>query len=309
MISVSVVIPSYNHSQYIEETLISCLEQDYEGFIEIFIIDDCSTDTTKEILSVLDFSKYKNRKVSIVYKEKNKGINDSINIGLSTAKGKYVQILASDDVLCLNKISTQVDFLEEHDCDCVYSRGFIYSKDSCKEYYLEDFKKMLSLDRGLEFVSTKDWGGPLTQSGLFKLDLLLKIQDIRASYKSDDWAMLISIFKTYKPGYYDEPLFYYRQHDDNTYSKYWLTLPMRVDVASRLIDNEYKLKALSNICLSHSEYLIADDKKFDSFKFLIASSALGFTSLKIRSRVLLRCILPNSIWPSIVQFKRLIKYK
>lgn len=309
MITVSVIIPSYNHAKYIEETLFSCLDQDYKGFIEIIIVDDNSTDNTKDILSLLDFSSYVSRSVSVIYKEKNQGLNDSIDIGLSMAKGKYIQILASDDVLCLDKISKQVVFLEKYNCDCVYSRGFLYSDGICEEYYLNSFNKMYLLGRGLEFVSTKDWGGPLTQSGLFKRELLLELKDIRSDYKSDDWAMLITIFKKYSPGYYDEPLFLYRQHNDNSYTKYWQTFPMRIDVASRLVDEKYRLQSISNILLSHADYLLSDKEKVNSFKFLAASSILSLNSLSMRARVILKGFLPNKIWLSIIDLKKSYKDK
>ena len=309
MITVSVVIPSYNHARYIEETLFSCLDQDYKGFIEIIIVDDSSTDNTKDILSVLDFSSYINRSVSIIYKEKNQGLNDSLDRGLSIAKGKYIQLIASDDVLCLDKISKQVEFLEEYNYDCVYSRGFVYIDGISNETYLEKFKEMYLLGRGLEFVSTKDWGGPLGQSALYKLDLLLDVRKITADYKSDDWAMLIVIFEKYSIGYYDEPLFYYRQHGDNSYSKYWQTFPMRIDVASRLVDEKYRLQSLSNILLSHADYLSSDKKTVDSFKFLAASSILSLNSLSMRARLILKGFLPNKIWLSMIDLKKSYKDK
>lgn len=302
MITVSVVIPSYNHAKYIKETLFSCLEQDYEGFIQIIIVDDSSTDDTKNVLEALDFTSYVNRSVSIIYKEMNQGINDSIDRGLCMVNGKYIQLLASDDVLCSNKISKQVAFLEKYHYDCVYSRGFTYKNGASNEFYLENFKKMYLLNKGLEFVSIKDWGGPLTQSGLFTLKLLLDLKDIRCKYQSDDWAMLITIFKKYNPGYYDEPVFLYRLHDDNTHNKYWSTLPMRIDVASRLVDDCYKMKALSNILSSHANSLLSDKKRIDSLRFIAASNIMSFNSSA--SKVLLRFFLPHKAWSILMQGKK-----
>lgn len=303
MIKVSVIIPSYNHAQYIKETLYSCLNQDYEGFIEIVIVDDCSTDNTKNELLKLDFQNYSNRAVSIIYKEKNRGLNDSINIGLSEVLGKYVQIVASDDVLCLDKIRKQVYFLEKYNHDCVYSKGFMYQNGISNEIDLKKFKKMYFSGKGLEFVSTQDWDCPLTQSGLFRLDLLIELKDLRNEYKSDDWAMLITVFKKYKPGYYDEPLFYYRQHSDNSYSKYWTTFPMRIDVVSRLIDDKYRFKALANIILSQADYLSSNGKKIDSLRLLSASNIMSFNSMSFNARVLLKCFLPHEAWLKLLKLK------
>jgi len=303
MITVSVIIPSYNHAQYIKETLYSCLNQDYEGFIEIIIVDDCSTDNTKNELSELDFQNYSNRTVSIIYKENNKGMNDSINTGLSKALGKYVQILASDDVLCVDKIRKQVNFLESYNYDCVYSNGLMYENGNTSKIDLEKFKKMYSLGRGLEFVSIQDWGCPLIQSGLFKLNLLQDLKNIRNEYRSDDWAMIITIFKNYNPGYYDEPLFYYRQHGDNTYSKYWITFPMRIDIVSRLVEDKYRFKALSNIMISQADYLSSNGKKIDSLKFLTSSNIMSYSSIRISARIILKSFLPHRAWLKLLKLK------
>lgn len=265
-------------------------------------MDDSSTDDTKNILSVLDFSSYVNRSVSIIYKERNQGINDFIDRGLSMVKGKYIQLLASDDVLCLNKISEQVDFLEKYNYDCVYSRGFSYRESIKEEFYLDDFKKMFISNKGLEFVSTKDWGRPLTQLGLFKKDLLVNLSQLRSDYKSDDWAMLITIFKNYNPGYYGKPLFLYRYHCNNSHMKYWSTLPMRIDVASRLVDEKYKFNALSNILASHANSLLCDKKRIDSLRFIAASNIMSFNSSA--SKVLLRFFLSYKAWSILMQGKK-----
>lgn len=295
MQTVSIIIPSYNHAIYIEETIESCLNQDYKGFIEVIVVDDASTDATKEILSRKNFHTVSNRSVNIIYKDFNKGINDSISQALAMVKGSYVQIVASDDILCTSKIRKQVEFLENSSYDSVYSRGFILEKDSCHEYYLNDFKKAIEQGKALEFVSTKDWGLPLTQSGLFKKKVLLDLQKVRVEYKSDDWAMLICIFNKHNPGYYDEPLIIYRLHPDNSHKEYWSTLPMRIDVICRLVDVQFRSKAISNILLSQSDYLSSDKKRIDSLKFFLASTMFGFSSSKVRARVLVQIFCPTII--------------
>lgn len=298
---VSVIIPSYNHAHYIEETIQSCINQSYQGFIEIIVIDDFSSDKTKIVLDSLDFSNLSNRTVRLIFKNENKGVNDSIDMGLQIANGKYIQLLASDGVLCINKFSEQVRFLETSNYDCVYSRGFSYKENITTEFYLNDFKESIERGKALEFVSSKDWGGPLTQSGLFKIDILQKLRYIRKEYKSDDWAMLVVLFKEYNPGYYDRPLFLYRYHSQNTHTKYWTTLPIRIEVIAKLIDDAYKHTALSNIMLSHAESLFFDKKIIAGTKFLLASNTLRLNPMSIK--VILRLLLPKSIFNTLRDLK------
>ena len=88
---VTIVTPSYNQGQFIEETILSVLNQTYNN-IQYIIIDGDSTDGTKKVLD-----KYKNR-VDVIISEKDKGQTDAINKGFKLAKGELVGWLNSDDI-------------------------------------------------------------------------------------------------------------------------------------------------------------------------------------------------------------------
>jgi glycosyltransferase involved in cell wall biosynthesis len=89
--SISVVIPSFNQGQYIEETILSVLGQQYPN-LEILVIDGGSTDNTIEILK-----KYSDR-ISYWHSKKDKGQADAINQGMNLSSGKIVCWLNSDDM-------------------------------------------------------------------------------------------------------------------------------------------------------------------------------------------------------------------
>lgn len=107
---VSVHIISYNQKQYIDETLRSVLEQDYEN-IEIVVADDGSTDGTAEI--ILDFARQYPSKVVPLVGGPNLGITGNSNRGLAACKGRYIAFMGGDDVFLPGKISSQVKWLEE----------------------------------------------------------------------------------------------------------------------------------------------------------------------------------------------------
>lgn len=108
---VSVIVPNYNHAPYLRERIDSILHQTCQDF-ELILLDDCSTDDSREIIN-----SYKdNPHVShIVLNEKNSG-NTFIqwDKGVSLARGKYIWIAESDDVALPQLLGTLVEQLEKH---------------------------------------------------------------------------------------------------------------------------------------------------------------------------------------------------
>lgn len=104
--TVSVIMPTYNCSTYIETAIHSVLIQDVP--LELIIIDDCSTDNTKELL--LKYSTYPN--IVYIRNETNQGVAASRNKGVLLAKGKYIAYLDADDYWLAHKLSRQLDALE-----------------------------------------------------------------------------------------------------------------------------------------------------------------------------------------------------
>lgn len=111
--TISVVMSAYNAEEYLEEAITSILNQTFSDF-EFIIIEDCSTDKTLEILE--HFAKHDPR-IKIIKKEQNKGTAgfiENLNIGLKTAKGKYIARMDADDISSLTRFEKQVNFLENN---------------------------------------------------------------------------------------------------------------------------------------------------------------------------------------------------
>ena len=119
------VVPNYNHSPYLRQRIDSILNQTYQNF-EIIILDDCSTDNSKEIIE----SFRNNAKMShVIYSQKNSGSTfKQWEKGIELAKGKYIWIAESDDVASLNFLNLLVLELEKHD-----DVALIYSASTIKE--------------------------------------------------------------------------------------------------------------------------------------------------------------------------------
>jgi len=97
---VSAIIPNYNYSQYLRETIDSVLEQTY-GQIEIIIVDDGSTDGSREILESYG------DQISAIYQQ-NAGVSAARNNGVSRSGGDFLAFLDADDLWLPTKIEKQI---------------------------------------------------------------------------------------------------------------------------------------------------------------------------------------------------------
>ena len=124
---VSVITPAYNSVKFIRETVDSVLNQTYPA-IEYIVVDDGSQDGTYEILRQYDSEK----KITVLTHEEhcNKGQSAALNLGLESCQGEYIVILDSDDLLHPEKVSKQVEFLENNpEVGMVYGQAMAISED------------------------------------------------------------------------------------------------------------------------------------------------------------------------------------
>jgi glycosyltransferase involved in cell wall biosynthesis len=123
---VTIVTPSLNQGRFIEETILSVLNQDYPH-IEYIIMDGGSTDQTLGILG-----KYKDR--ITWYSEKDKGQSHAINKGLRLAKGDILAYLNSDDTYLPGAITRAVRYLtaENPDSSFVYGEGYYITAEGTR---------------------------------------------------------------------------------------------------------------------------------------------------------------------------------
>lgn len=108
--NISVVIPAYNASEFLPDAIESILTQTFQDF-EIIIIDDCSTDSTWEVIQ--GFAQ-KNSRIRAYHNSKNLGIAGNRNKGVSLAVGKYLVWQDADDISMPTRLEKQYRFMESH---------------------------------------------------------------------------------------------------------------------------------------------------------------------------------------------------
>ena len=98
---ISVIIPTYNRGNLIGNSIKSVLNQTYKNF-EVIVVDDGSTDKTKEVVDI-----FKDERIKYIKLSQNTGASNARNIGIKNSNGKYISFQDSDDIYYPDKLETQ----------------------------------------------------------------------------------------------------------------------------------------------------------------------------------------------------------
>lgn len=118
--NVTIGIPVYNDELYIAKSLQSALDQDFQGEIEILIINDCSTDSTLNVIKEVSHAHQQGLNVHIINLPQNIGVGAVRNLIIDNAKGDYLYFLDSDDYITSNCISRLYEEAKKSDAEVVY---------------------------------------------------------------------------------------------------------------------------------------------------------------------------------------------
>lgn len=122
---ISVIMSVYNGEAYLAEAIESVVNQTFADW-ELLVINDCSTDSTAEILS--GFSA-KDARIKVHTNEENLRLPSSLNKALSLAKGKYIARMDADDICLPNRLQKQYDFMEANPAIALSSCRFMTLKN------------------------------------------------------------------------------------------------------------------------------------------------------------------------------------
>lgn len=124
--AVSVIIPLYNAEKYIGECLDSLIAQTFQNF-EVIVVDDCSTDSSPAIVE--SYAEKFDGRLTFIRRKKNfGGAAMSRNMGISFARGEYIQLLDNDDFLTKTALKELYTLAKDNKAEVVYtgSRYFYY---------------------------------------------------------------------------------------------------------------------------------------------------------------------------------------
>ena len=195
---ISIIMPTYNRAAYIEEALASIKRQTFQDF-EIIVVDDGSTDNTKEIAERYVGIRY-------IYQEHG-GISKARNTAIKAARGKWIATLDSDDLWKEEKLQKQIDYLRMHpDCRIVYT-AFSNFTDIPENELGERQKELLHSDIKWYLPSALIDARLFAEIGMFDENLV---------YGEDtDWNLRLRFFKVDMEHCLEEALYLRRVHGSN----------------------------------------------------------------------------------------------
>ena len=270
MSKITVVIPTYNQSEYLSDCIDSVLAQNRKPD-QIIVVDDRSTDNTTSVIK-----KYQN-KVKYIRHEKNLGPVKTFNDCLRRAKGDYILMVSGDDWLEKNIIETEAGFLDRHpDIAMVFAQS----------YTVENNKKKLIINQNagnISYTSRDDEYKKLLISGNY-IDYLTAMVRSKVYNKLGYWdeklpylhdyEMWIRIGSKYKIAYIAQPLANYRIHRSNLHKKvgrlvsyqdefsYILRKYLKRSTDIKLKNKAYYYFYISLVIKNFSEHKITNGKKY-----------------------------------------------
>lgn len=108
MLPITVLMPVFNGEKYLKGSIQSILDQTFTNF-EFIIVDDCSTDSTPQILET-----FADNRIQIIRNTKNLGISSSLNIGIKASSGRYIARSDADDISLPERLEKQYNFMNEN---------------------------------------------------------------------------------------------------------------------------------------------------------------------------------------------------
>ena len=214
--AVTVLIDTYNHERFIEEAIVSVLEQDFpRGDVEILIVDDGSTDRTPEIVAKFE------PRVRLIRKP-NGGQASAFNAGIPQARGEIISFLDGDDWWKKNKLSAVVQAFEENSAVGVVGHGIVQIDSDTGEGSIllpdaPEYFDMRSAQGAQTFRNFMCFLG--TSRVAIRRSILKAVLPIPESLviEADEFMSAVAIAAGGAALLLAEPLTFYRLHDQNLF--------------------------------------------------------------------------------------------
>lgn len=202
MKKVSIVLPVYNGEEHLAKAIESVLSQTYKNF-ELIIVDDCSTDSTPQIISAF---MEKDSRVKTIRNEVNQRLPKSLNIGFDSAEGELLTWTSDDNLYKKNAIAKMVDYLESHE-----EVGMVYC-----DYTIIDEKGIEKEDNLLEEPGRLIWANTIGACFLYRREAAEKAGKYNSEmFLAEDYDYWLRIYQESIIKHLPENLYYYRHHSNS----------------------------------------------------------------------------------------------
>lgn len=205
---VSVIVLAHNYGRFLDDALRSLDEQDYAN-VEILVIDDGSTDNTREVAEGWDCC------VRYIHQE-NQGVAGAANTGLAMATGDLIAFHSADDVVLPGKIRRQVEILASRP-----EVGLVYGDMAVTDAHLNIITPSFWESQGIQPVRgdalERSMIGPFVSGGtmMFRAAFRDRFCPLPDWAQWEDWWITVHVAAQAEFEYIPEPVLLYRQHGAN----------------------------------------------------------------------------------------------
>lgn len=224
---VSIIVPNFNHSQFLCERLDSIYNQTYTNF-EVILLDDCSTDNSRDIL--MKYANQHSDNTRTIFNTTNSGrVFEQWNKGISSANGELIWIAESDDYCELNFLEKMVGLFCYSSVKLAFARSI----------FMQDGKQIWSTEEYLHDLENLKWEKPfymsahdLVQNGFAIHNIIPNVSSVvfknvgqitpevkqicQDMQLSGDWIFYLNMIKGGVVAYTNETTNYYRIHPQST---------------------------------------------------------------------------------------------
>ncbi len=233
MPKVSVIIPTYNREQFIARTIQSVLNQTYKDF-EIVVVDDGSTDTTKEKLGTFG------SKIKLI-EQPNSERAVSRNNGVKNSSGEYIAFLDSDDAWIQDKLEDQVKLLDSRpEVILTYGQSLRINEKGEK---IKTAKRQLEGFSGNVFENLLMRNFVVSPTPTIRREFFEKTTGFQSKYiPYEDWEFWLRFSLLGKFYFLDKPFAYYRIHKNQSVK---LLEAEKIErVTTLLLEDSFRLKEI-----------------------------------------------------------------
>ena len=273
---VSIVLPTYNGSKYLEQSINSVLNQSYDN-LELIIVNDCSKDDTADIAERMA---KKDGRIRVIHNKENQKLPRSLNIGFSYAKGEYWTWTSDDNRFHGDALKKMVDILmKKQDIDLVYS-----------DYSIVDMEGNLIQEIKNGEPDEIRFADNIGACFLYRKSLAEKAGEYDPNmFLAEDYEFFLRCYKNGKFYHLNEDLYDYGRHEAN------LSATRKKEIAGKAFDvmNKHFDFILSK-CESQEDRirffrslleLLLDKEKMKQYRKKYYSLDKGFAAYDIKRRI------------------------
>ena len=285
---VTIGMSSYNYSAYIKDALNSLLDQTYSN-IELIIIDDCSADNSVNIIH--KWIEKNNINCTFIEHAVNCGITKTSNEIVKLAKGKYISLFASDDIMLPEKIERQVKILEAagEEYGMCYAIAETMDEEGNKTGHYNKVQPPYEGDMLEYFVY--GWLTFATPASMIRMSVYQAIGLYDERLLLEDYDFWLRLFTRYKAKYCDYPSIIYRiKKQSAVFDNWWKNNNERY-YYDRILTNHKILpsikknkKLTEHLCSKITQYLKALEAHHSAYvpKLMVYLLKQGYFRIPIK---------------------------